>query len=184
MRRKWVVAIAVVALVAFGVTGGTLLAQHGGDGDSGRKSLAERVAEILGLDNGTVEDAFSAAQHDIADERLEAKLDKLVEHEVIDQAKADEILAWFKDRPDGIPSKLLGGGHLKGGFGLHFRSYKFQHDAPGDDDPQAQLFGNGSPSGRFFTGPRGFFGPPGTTSDDGLRSRILERLTSPAAQDS
>ena len=48
MKRKWVVITAVVALLAFGVTGGTLLAQDGGDGDPDHKSLAERVAEGRG----------------------------------------------------------------------------------------------------------------------------------------
>ena len=184
MRRKWVVATAVVALLAFGVTGGTLLAQHGGDGDPDRKSLAERVADLLGLDKGTVEGAFSDAQSDIADERMEAKLDKLVEHEVIDQAKADEILAWFKDRPEGIPSRLLGGGHLKGGFKGFFKGHIFKQIAPADDGSQARLFGDGESFGGFFTESRGFFGPPGSLFDDGLQSRILERLAPLGAQDS
>ncbi|MCH8207223.1 MAG: hypothetical protein IH956_09510 [Chloroflexi bacterium] len=188
MRRKWVVVTAVVALLAFAVTGGTLLAQHSGDGDSDRKSLADRVADILGLDSGTVEDAFSEAQNDIADESLEAKLKKLVEHEVIDQPKADEILAWFKDRPEGTPLRLLGGGRHKRGFGGHFRGHMFNHDAPADapvdDTSQARLFGNSRPFGGSFTGARGFFAPSGPSIEDDIQARILGRLASLAAQDS
>ena len=184
LKRKWVVATAVIALLVLGVTGGTLLAQEAGGDDSGRKSLADRVADILGLDSGDVKAAFSEAQRDIADERLETKLDMLVAKEIIDQAKADEILAWFKTRPDGIPARLLGGGHKKGGFGGKF-GHKFDRIKP--DDPTARFFGRGE----SFTGPQSLFqlpgGQGGPLGDDDIRARILERfqlLIPPDAQDS
>ena len=185
MKRKWVVTTAVIALLVLGVTGGTLLAQEaGGDDDSGRKSLADRVAEILGLDSGDVQSAFDEAKSDIADERLAAKLDALVAKEIIDQAKADEILAWFAERPDGIPHGLLGGGHHKRGFGGKFRGHILPKEGLGDGDPQARFFGS---DGFFAVPPALFELPNGAFGDDDIRARILERfqlLVPPDAQDS
>ena len=119
-KRRWIVTAAAVGLLVVGVTGGTLMAQQGGDddGDSAKpERFAARVAEILGLDTETVEDALDQARRDM----LREKLDALVEKGLIDQAKADEIFEWLAERPKGTPPWLMGDGYdkdgKKGGFG-------------------------------------------------------------------
>ena len=121
-KRRWIVT-AAVGLLIVGVTGGTLMAQGGDDnGDAAEsKSFTARVAEILGLETETVEDAYAQAKRDMFDERVREKLDEAVEKGLIDQAKADEIVEWLAERPDEIPSWLMGGGYDKGGGKKGFR---------------------------------------------------------------
>lgn len=109
-KRRWIVTAAVVGLLIVGVTGGTLMAQQAGDDDgeaAETKSFAARVAEVLGLDTETVEDAFGQAKRNVFEERVRKMLDADVEEGLIDQAKVDEIMEWLAERPDGIPSWLL-----------------------------------------------------------------------------
>ena len=109
-KRRWIVTAAVVGLLIVGVTGGTLMAQQAGDDDgeaAETKSFAARVAEILGLDTETVEDAFGQAKRNVYEERVRKRLDEDVEEGLIDQAKVDEIMEWLTERPDGVPSWLL-----------------------------------------------------------------------------
>jgi hypothetical protein len=52
----------------------------GAEGGSPLQSFASRVAVILGLDEAQVQDAFSQAAGELQDERLQLKLDRLVEN--------------------------------------------------------------------------------------------------------
>ena len=128
-KRSWIVTAAVVGLLIVGVTGGTLMAQQAGNGDGDdaeTKSFADRVAEVLGLDTETVEDAFDQAKRGMFDERVRKKLDAAVEEGLIDQAKADETMEWLAERPDGLPSWLLRDGYDKDGVKKRgFGSYGF-----------------------------------------------------------
>ena len=99
--KKLVVGLAAAILVALGVAGGTVLAQSA-DEDVEKKSFADRVAEILGLDSDTVEDALKQARSDMQDERTDAWLEKAVEAEKITQEEADAYSDWLDDRPDGV----------------------------------------------------------------------------------
>ena len=99
--KKLVVGLAAAILVALGVAGGTVLAQSA-DEDVEKKSFADRVAEILGLDSDTVEDALKQARSDMQDERTDAWLEKAVEAEKITQEEADAYSVWLDDRPDGV----------------------------------------------------------------------------------
>ena len=141
-KRRWIVTAAAVGLLVVGVTGGTLMAQQGGDDDGGAgpKSFAARVAEILGLDTETVEDALDQARRDM----LREKLDAAVEKGLIDQAKADEILEWLAEKPDGTPPWLMGDGDGKKGFrGDHKRGAMkgFGLFGGGKDGPTVFQFG-------------------------------------------
>lgn len=99
--KKLVVGLAAAILVVLGVAGGTVLAQSA-DEDGEKKSFAERVAEILGLESDTVEDALKQARTEMQDERTNAWLDKAVEAEKITQEEADAYSDWLDDRPEGI----------------------------------------------------------------------------------
>ena len=152
-KRRWIVTAVVVGLLIVGVTGGTLMAQQAGDDDGDdaeTKSFADRVAEILGLDTETVEDAFVQAKRNVFEERVSKRLGADVEKGLIDQAKADEIMEWLAERPDGVPSWLLRDGDDRGGvmkkrgfgpYGFHDGRRgaiieKFSFDTFGDEDDE------------------------------------------------
>ncbi len=99
--KKLVVGLAATVLVVLGVAGGTVLAQSA-DEDGEKKSFADRVAEILGLEIDTVEDALKQAKSEMRDERTDAWLDKAVEAEKITQEEADAYSDWLDDRPEGV----------------------------------------------------------------------------------
>ena len=99
--KKLLVGLAAAVLVVLGVAGGTVLAQSA-DEDGEKKSFAERVASILGLDSDTVEDALNQARSEMQDERTDSRLDKAVEAEKITQEQADAYSDWLDDRPEGV----------------------------------------------------------------------------------
>ena len=102
--KKVVVGLLVAALVAVGVMGGTVLAQSADE--NAVKSFAERVAEILGLDSATVENAMEQAKSDIAEERAQAWLDKMVAADKATQEQADAYMTWYEARPEDVGDKL------------------------------------------------------------------------------
>ena len=99
--KKLVVGLAAAIVVVLGLAGGTVLAQSAEE-DGEKKSFAERVAEILGLESDTVEDALKQAKSEMKDERTDAWLDKAVEAEKITQEEADAYSDWLDDRPEGV----------------------------------------------------------------------------------
>jgi len=107
--RRWLVIPAVAGLAAIAALGGIAAAGGGERGETG-----SRVAEVLELDEQTVTDAFKQAMQQRFDEALQARLDKLIKVERITQEQADEIKAWYDERPEGVP-----------GFGFGKRG--FQH---------------------------------------------------------
>ena len=127
MRRKWLLAIVAVGILAAGLSVGAGFATGGlsdgdGDGDSTKSTFISKVASILELDEDTVSDAFEQARSEIAEERVEAMLDAKVEKGLITQDQADEYLEWFQDRPDdAFPMFKRGGrGGWKHGKGMGF----------------------------------------------------------------
>lgn len=123
-KRRFAVTIVGSALLALGVTSGVILAQDGGTEDappqvqtepaaeeSQKKAFAGRVAEILGLPAAEVEDAFAQAKLQIGNERATDMLDRLVADGRLTQEEADEALAWFEARPEGLPDGLPFGKH-------------------------------------------------------------------------
>ena len=112
-KRYWIAGMVLAVVVALGVLGGAMLAQgrgsDDGDGMAAKRSFAARVADILGLQEATVQDAMDQAREDMATERLSAYLDAMVEKGTITREQADQALAWQADRPDGIKAWLFAG---------------------------------------------------------------------------
>ncbi len=99
--KKLLVGLAAAIVVVLGLAGGTVLAQSA-DEDGEKKTFAERVAEILGLESDTVEDALNQARSEMQDERTDAWLEDAVEAETITQEEADSYSDWLDDRPEGV----------------------------------------------------------------------------------
>ena len=112
MKRKWLLAIVAVGILAAGLGVGAVFASGGlSDGDSPKSTFISKVASILELDEDTVSDAFEQASSEMADEKVEAMLDAKVEKGLITQEEADEYLEWFQDRPDDAFPMFKRGGH-------------------------------------------------------------------------
>ncbi len=75
--------------------------------------ILARVAEILGINEETLTNAFKQAQQEMREEALIKRLDKAVEEGRLTREEADAIRAWWEQRPEVIDS-----GPFPGGFGL------------------------------------------------------------------
>ena len=134
-RKRWLIGTVLAALMALGIAGGVVLAQEA-DEDSMMKSFAGRVAEILGLEETRVQDAMDQARQEMFSERLQTKLDRMVESGRITQEQADEYKAWVESRPDGAFKHFGKRGHHGGGShrGWHWdRGHDKGHEEPSSE---------------------------------------------------
>ena len=117
IRKRWFVVAASVALLAVGLVGGTVFAAgapshvignalhqgydhddyRGGRGNGG--TVMARVAEILGIEQDTLESAFATALDEQAGAKFEERMAALVADETLTQDQADAANAWFDERP-------------------------------------------------------------------------------------
>jgi hypothetical protein len=65
-------------------------------------SLAVRVAEILGLDQQIVINAFNLIQREEQDEMHKDGLDNLIKEGVLTREQADQYFQWYLLRPDTV----------------------------------------------------------------------------------
>ena len=139
MKRKWLAIPLVTGLLAVGITGASVLA-HNSDGEqeSPKDTVATKVAEILGVEEQAVKDALQQATQEVRSERVQHRLDHMVEAGRLTQAEADSYLDWYEARPD-LPN-LHRNGH---------RLFQFGGGGQGEDGGPGNRFG-----GRGFGGPR------------------------------
>ncbi len=104
-RSRLLIGVLVAVMALTGVLIGTVSADDAPAGQ--RDTLIARVAEILGIDQQDVEDAFQQALNEQREERRqqmeaarETRIQELIEHGVITQQQADEWHAWCEARPD------------------------------------------------------------------------------------
>ena len=102
MRRshKLILASVLVAVVLIGGMAGAVLARDGGKVDGQRGAFAARVADILGIDQQELEDAFKQARTELREEALDIKFQELVAEGALTQDQADEFKAWLQEKPD------------------------------------------------------------------------------------
>ena len=119
IRKRWLVVFTTVALLAVGLVSGAALAadtranyiantlndgagySHG-QGRHGRDNstaLMTRVAEILGIEQGTLESAFATAIDEQSETKFDSRVADLVTDETLTQEQADAATGWFEDRP-------------------------------------------------------------------------------------
>lgn len=105
-RRKIIVGVLISTMALAGVLAGTLSADDEG-GATPRNNVLARVAEILGLPQADVENAFEQAMTEQRDERQaemqaarDARLQDLIDEGVLTQEQVDEWESWLEARPD------------------------------------------------------------------------------------
>jgi len=68
--------------------------------EAGENGLLERVADILGIDEEDLIDAFKQARQEMCEDAFTSHINQAVEEGLITQGQADEILGWWSQRPD------------------------------------------------------------------------------------
>ena len=97
-RRKRIVIAALVAVaVLVSGTAGVAFAQAKEEGSA--KTLVARVAQILGIEEQKVQNAFDQARKEIGNEALDNYLKWAVDKGRITQEQADKYKNWWQSRP-------------------------------------------------------------------------------------
>ena len=118
MRRRWIVVSFLAAVVALGIGGGSVLAQRADtDGSSPIRGFVSRVAEVLGIEETKVQEAFDRAASEMKEEAVQAKLDAMEESGKVTPEQREEWEKWIESMPDGL---------LHGSKGPGFRAYMFK----------------------------------------------------------
>ncbi|OGO18483.1 MAG: hypothetical protein A2Z02_02560 [Chloroflexi bacterium RBG_16_48_7] len=115
-KKFIIISIVVAVVVLVGASVGVAFAADNPPAQTqtapaGQDQLLARVAKILGIDQAKVESAFKQAQKELADQRFDQYLKKLVTDGKLTQQQADQYKQWIQSRPN---IDLPGGGH--GGF--------------------------------------------------------------------
>lgn len=145
MRKRWLMAVLVTGALLASVVGGPVLAQENDDGSSNPvSSLIARVAAKLGTGEQELKSAVDEAREELADERLQSELDKLIEKGVLTQEQADEYKSWLDAAPEGLPGRLPGGFRPQGfRFGDGRGSFFFREYNEGGFRFERHSFGHG-----------------------------------------
>ena len=117
IRKRWFVVAASVALLSIGLVTGTVMAAgapahvfgnalhhgYGHDdhrfGKNGGAAVMARVAEILGVEQDTLQAAFATALDEQANVKFEERVQSLVDDEALTADQATEANDWFDQRP-------------------------------------------------------------------------------------
>lgn len=119
IRKRWIVAAATAALLAVGLASGAVFAasgpgqgafngfRYGHDYDKGGNHLRNgvkadvmtRVAEIIGVEQDTLESAFQTAFDEQAETGFDDRIDALVADETLTEDEGNAAQTWFEDRP-------------------------------------------------------------------------------------
>ena len=105
-KKFIILASFVAAVLVIGATAGVVLAQAGANrtGQGKGDGMLTRVAQILGIDQQKLTDAFKQArtefreQHPVG-QNLEQGLKKAVQDGKLTQQQADQIKAWWAAKP-------------------------------------------------------------------------------------
>ena len=98
-KKKFIIILLGTILIIIASLGGIAMAQDSED-ESKPDSLMARVADILGIDQQTVEDAFEQAQAEMREEALDKHLQNLVDEGILTEEEAAEYKTWLEARPD------------------------------------------------------------------------------------
>ncbi|MFH1639430.1 MAG: hypothetical protein ABIB93_03845 [Chloroflexota bacterium] len=117
--KKFIVGAVLAVVVLVASVGGVVLAQDNEE-ETSRQTLIARVATILGIDQQTVEDAFTQAQSEMRGEAVDNYLNNLVEQGKITQEEAGQYKDWWLLKPDVPVGPRFGGrgGFRRGGCGF------------------------------------------------------------------
>jgi len=99
-RRKLIAGILVATMALTGVLVGTVSADEGEGTANHREALMARVAEILGIDQQDLENAFEQSMQERMGEARDDRCQALIDGGIITQDQVDECREWMESRPD------------------------------------------------------------------------------------
>jgi len=99
--------IALVAIIALGVGITAVVSAESPEGEAGsaggpRQIFISKVADILGLDEEQLADAFIQARQEMWEECCEQRLQRAVEEGRITEGEAEQIREWLQSRPEAL----------------------------------------------------------------------------------
>ncbi len=102
-KVKTLISVLVVALLL--TVGATTVMAEGEEEtapppEAGTNGLLERVADILGIDEEDLVDAFEQARQEMCEDAFTSHINQAVEEGRITREQADEIIKWWELRPD------------------------------------------------------------------------------------
>jgi len=106
MSKKVKVLISVLVVALLLTVGATATVMAEGEEETtpppevSENGLLDRVADILGIDQEDLINAFKQAQQEMRGEAFISRLNQAVEEGYITQEQADEIIEWWELRPD------------------------------------------------------------------------------------
>lgn len=115
MPKRMKVLLSVLVAILLLTVGGTAIALAQEEEEPTPQveanGLLARVAEILGMSEEDLIDAFKQARQEMMEERWEEAfyraLDKAVEEGLLTQEEADEIREWWEEKPEALNLGLL-----------------------------------------------------------------------------
>jgi hypothetical protein len=101
----------LLSIILIGGSAGAVLAQPNQNIPERRAAIISKVADILDINQQTLENAFKQAQQEQREAALQNRLSELINEGTITQQQANEFTAWINSRPDDIP--MVGPQQLK-----------------------------------------------------------------------
>jgi len=109
MSKKLKVLISAVVVALLLTVGATVTVMAEGEEEettppteASENALLERVADILGIDEEDLINAFEQAQQEMREEAFINRVNEAVEEGLITQEQADAIIEWWGQRPEEI----------------------------------------------------------------------------------
>ncbi len=103
-KKFIIISIVVAVVVLVGASVGVVFAADNPPAQTQpapvKDELTSRVAQILGIDQAKLESAFNQARKELAAQRLDTYLKKLVTDGKLTQQQADQYKQWIQSRPN------------------------------------------------------------------------------------
>ena len=132
MSKKVKVLISVLVATLLLTVGATATVMAEGEAETtplpeaSENALLARVADILGIDEEDLINAFEQARQEMCEDAFTSHINQAVEEGLITQDQADEILEWWLQRPDDAIEAWRGQGPNATGPGMFKNAPRFR----------------------------------------------------------
>jgi len=132
MSKKVKVLISALVIAVLLTMGGVTMVMAEGEEETApspeasENALLERVADILGIDEEDLINAFEQARQEMCEDAFTSHINQAVEEGLITQDQADEILEWWSQRPDDAIEAWRGQGPNATGPGMFKNAPRFR----------------------------------------------------------
>ena len=129
--KFFTISIAMLLLITVGLTTFVLAQESPEQGEdiarSPRQTFIGKVANILGIEEEQLVDAFKQAKQEMKEEAVEQCLQRALDNECIDEQQADEIREWRQNLPEVLKDL---GNRMRHNLGDIFRNKEWPNRMP------------------------------------------------------